>query len=47
MAKAAVAHADAAVVGSACVKIVERHGANAEGPKALHRFVASIKKALR
>ncbi len=47
MAKAAVAHADAAVVGSACVKIVERHGANSEGPRALNRFVASIKKALR
>jgi tryptophan synthase alpha chain len=47
MAKGAVAHADAAVVGSACVKIVERHGAKAEGPRALHQFVASIKKALR
>ncbi|HEY3490687.1 MAG TPA: tryptophan synthase subunit alpha [Candidatus Deferrimicrobiaceae bacterium] len=47
MAKGAVAHADAAIVGSACVKIVERHGAKAEGPRELHRFVASIKKALR
>ncbi len=47
MAKAAVAHADAAVVGSACVKIVEHYGSKAEGPRALHRFVASIKKALR
>lgn len=47
MAKGAVEHADAAVVGSACVKIVERHGGSPEGPRALHRFVASIKKALR
>jgi tryptophan synthase alpha chain len=47
MAKGAVVHADAAVVGSACVKIVERHGADARGPAELRRFVASIKKALR
>jgi tryptophan synthase alpha chain len=47
MARGAVVHADAAVVGSACVKIVERHGARAEGPRALRRFVSSIKKALR
>ena len=47
MAKGAVLHADAAVVGSACVKIVERHGEAVSGPRALSTFVSSIKKALR
>lgn len=47
MARGATAHADAAVVGSACVKVVERHGASPDGPRALGRFVSSIKKALR
>lgn len=47
MAKAAAAHADAAVVGSACVHIVERHGASKGGPEALRRFVQSLKKAMR
>jgi len=47
MASAAVAHADAAVVGSACVKVVERHGPSTRGPEALRRFVQSLKKAMR
>jgi tryptophan synthase alpha chain len=47
MAKGAVRNADAAVVGSACVRIVERHGDHTDGPAALRRFVGSIRKALR
>jgi len=47
MARAATAHADAAVVGSACVKVVETHGASRTGPGALRRFVKSLKKELR
>jgi tryptophan synthase alpha chain len=47
MARAATRHADAAVVGSACVKIVERHGPTAAGPAELRRFVRTIKNALR
>jgi tryptophan synthase alpha chain len=47
MAKAATRHADAAVVGSACVKIVERGGRGPRGPAELYRFVRSLKKALR
>jgi tryptophan synthase alpha chain len=47
MAAAATRHADAAVVGSACVKIVERNGRGSKGPAELSRFVRSLKKALR
>ncbi len=47
MARAATRHADAAVVGSACVKIVERHGAARRGPAELSRFVRTLKNALR
>jgi tryptophan synthase alpha chain len=47
MAKAAASHADAAVVGSACVKVVERHGTSRGGPEALRKFVRSLKKAMR
>ncbi len=47
MAAAATRHADAAVVGSACVKIVERNGRGSRGPAELSRFVRSLKKALR
>lgn len=47
MAREAASHADAAVVGSACVKVMERHGTSREGPVALRRFVQSLKKALR
>jgi tryptophan synthase alpha chain len=47
MARAAARAADAAVVGSACVRIVETHGASRTGPEALRRFVRSLKKELR
>ena len=47
MAREATRHADAAVAGSACVKVVERHGRGRQGPAALHRFVRSLKSALR
>jgi tryptophan synthase alpha chain len=47
MARAATRHADAAVVGSACVKIVERNGRSPRGPVELSRFVRSLKSALR
>lgn len=47
MARSAARFADAAVVGSACVKIVEKHGAKRTGPEALRRFVRSLKKELR
>jgi tryptophan synthase alpha chain len=46
MARKSVRFADAAVVGSACVKVVEGHGAKASGLSALRRFVRSIKKGL-
>jgi len=47
MAREATCHADAAVVGSACVKVVEHHGTSRKGPVALRRFVQSLKKAMR
>jgi len=47
MAREATRHADAAVVGSACVKIVERRGGGGRGPAELSRFVRSLKTALR
>ncbi len=47
MARAAVDSADAAVVGSACVKLVETHGAGRRGPGSLRRFVRSLKEGLR
>jgi tryptophan synthase alpha chain len=47
MAREATRHADAAVVGSACVKVVETHGRGRRGPAELHRFVRSLKSALR
>ncbi len=47
MARRAVSHADAAVVGSACVRLVERHGASRRGPDRLRRFVHSLKQAMR
>lgn len=47
MAREAARHADAAVVGSACVKIVERNGSSPRGPAELSRFVRSLKSALR
>ncbi|HAM33755.1 MAG TPA: tryptophan synthase subunit alpha [Deltaproteobacteria bacterium] len=47
MARAATRDADAAVVGSACVKIVEKNGRGPRGPAELSRFVRSLKKALR
>jgi tryptophan synthase alpha chain len=47
MARSAARYADAAVVGSACVKIVERHGRGRKGPAELSRFVRSLKNALR
>lgn len=47
MARAATRHADAAVVGSACVRVVETHGASRKGPEALRRFVRSLKRGMR
>lgn len=47
MARAATRDADAAVVGSACVKIVEKNGSGPRGPAELSRFVRSLKTALR
>ncbi len=47
MARAAVRDAAAVVVGSACVKIVERNGRGPRGPAELSRFVRSLKNALR
>lgn len=47
MAAAVTRHADAAVVGSACVRIVEKNGSGSNGPAELSRFVRSLKKALR
>ena len=47
MARSAARHADAVVVGSACVRIVERHGAGRAGPPAMRRFVRTLKTAMR
>lgn len=47
MARSAARYADAAVVGSACVKVVERYGTSRTGPSALRRFVRSLKQAMR
>ena len=47
MARSASRHADAVVVGSACVRIVERHGAGRAGPVAMRRFVRALKTAMR
>lgn len=47
MARSAARHADAVVVGSACVRIVERHGCGRAGPVAMRRFVRSLKTAMR
>jgi tryptophan synthase alpha subunit len=47
MAGAATTYADAAVVGSACVRVVERYGKSRRGPAALRRFVQSLKKPMR
>jgi tryptophan synthase alpha subunit len=47
MARAATRHVEAAVVGSACVKIVEKNGRGARGPAELSRFVRTLKTALR
>jgi tryptophan synthase alpha chain len=47
MARRATRHADAAVVGSACVGIVERNGRSPKGPAELSRFIRSLKSALR
>jgi tryptophan synthase alpha chain len=47
MAREATRYADAAVVGSACVKVVGTHGRGRRGPAELHRFVRSLKSALR
>ncbi len=47
MARSATVHADAAVVGSACVRVVEREGPSRSGPAALNRFVRSLKNGMR
>ncbi len=47
MARDATRFADAAVVGSACVRVVERHGASRRGPAALRKFVHTLKQAMR
>ncbi len=47
MAREATRFADAAVVGSACVRIVERCGASRKGPGELRRFVHSVKQTMR
>jgi tryptophan synthase alpha chain len=47
MARSAARFADAVVVGSACVKIVEEHGASRTGTDALRRFVRALKTELR
>lgn len=47
MAREATRFADAAVVGSACVRVVERFGASRKGPGELRRFVHSLKQAMR
>ncbi len=47
MAREATRFADAAVVGSACVRLVETHGASRKGPAELRRFVHSLKQAVR
>ena len=47
MARETTRFADAAVVGSACVRVVERCGASRKGPGELRRFVHSLKHAMR
>lgn len=47
MAREATRFADAAVVGSACVRVVETCGASRKGPGELRRFVHSLKQAMR
>ncbi|MCL2102686.1 MAG: tryptophan synthase subunit alpha [Syntrophorhabdaceae bacterium] len=47
MAAIAARHADAAIVGSACVKIVEKNGKSSGGPAKLGKFIRSLKSALR
>jgi tryptophan synthase alpha chain len=47
MAGVATTYADAAVVGSACVRVVERYGTSRRGPAALRRFVQSLKNSMR
>jgi len=47
MARSATRYADAAVVGSACVRIVQRNGKSPRGPAELSRFVRSLKSSLR
>ncbi len=47
MAREATRFADAAVVGSACVRVVERCGASRKGPGELRRFVHSLKQTMR
>jgi len=47
MARTATQNADAAIVGSACVKIVEDNGKASRGPGRLCKFVCSLKSALR
>jgi tryptophan synthase alpha chain len=47
MARETTRFADAAVVGSACVRVVERWGASRKGPGELRRFVHSLKRATR
>ncbi len=47
MARSAARHADAVVVGSACVRVVEEHGLGRTGPAAMRRFVRTLKTAMR
>lgn len=47
MARETTRFADAAVVGSACVRVVEKCGASRKGPAELRRFVHSLKQAMR
>ncbi len=47
MARDATRFADAAVVGSACVRVVEKCGLSRKGPVELRRFVHSLKQAMR
>ncbi len=47
MARETTRFADAAVVGSACVRVVESWGASRKGPGELRRFVHSLKQATR
>ncbi|MGE5188730.1 MAG: tryptophan synthase subunit alpha [Gemmatimonadota bacterium] len=47
MARETTRFADAAVVGSACVRVVERWGTSRRGPGELRRLVHSLKRAAR